>query len=158
MKIAAQQRHWRPDFVEGTLRWLDRLAVRFGRPQALAEHLATGKRGEEAAFFHLQRQRYTVVARNWRSPGLRGDLDLIGWQDGLLCFVEVKTRTRRGNIAAEFAVNQEKKRMLRRMARAYLRGYEDRDRIPVRFDILSVYLIGEGRPEFELYTGAFTWS
>lgn len=156
MKTASKQRHWRPDFVEGALRWLDQLAIRFGRTQPVAEHLATGKRGEEAAFFHLQRQRYTVVARNWRSPGLRGDLDLIGWQDGLLCFVEVKTRTRRGNIAAEFAVNQEKKRMLRRMARAYLRSYEDRDRIPVRFDVLSVYLL-PGGTEFDLYQGAFAW-
>ncbi len=158
MRIASRQRHLQPDLVEGVLRWLDQLTGRFGRTPPLADHLATGKRGEEAAFFHLQRQNYTVVARNWRSPALRGDLDLIGWQDGFLCFVEVKTRTKRGSIAAEFAVNEEKKRMLRRMARAYLRSYEDRDRIPVRFDILSVYLIGENKPEFELYTGAFSWS
>jgi putative endonuclease len=144
--------------VHTLIRQLDRVSARSRRTAnaELPEHLRVGKRGEEEAFFYLLRTGYTVVARNWRSPRLRGDLDLIGWQDGYLCFVEVKTRTRRDNIAAEFAVNEEKRRMLRRMAKAYLRRYEDRDRIPVRFDVVSVYLISE-KPEFDLFQGVFSW-
>ena len=156
MVTRSQPRHRSVDFVEGLVALMDRLAARLGRTPQLAEHLATGKRGEEAALFHLQREGYTVVARNWRHAHLRGDIDLIGWHGGFLCFVEVKTRSHRGNIAAEFAVNQEKRRMLRRMARAYLRRLDDRDHIPVRFDVVSVYLLTSGT-EFELYQGAFAW-
>lgn len=153
-----KKRHWQADAFERIIRWLDLLAARLGRRPALAAHLATGRRGEEAAFFHLQRQGYTVVARNWRASGLRGDIDLVGWHDGFLCFVEVKTRSRRGDIAAEFAVNTAKKNMLRKMARAYLRKHRgDADRIPVRFDVLSIYLIEGEQPQFELYQRAFHW-
>ena len=150
------RRNLRADLVQALIGLLDRISMRVGRTPQLAEHLATGKLGEEAALFHLQREGYTVVARNWRHAHLRGDIDLIGWHGGFLCFVEVKTRSHRGNIAAEFAVNQEKRRMLRRMARAYLRRLDDHDHIPVRFDVISVYLLTSGT-EFELYQGAFAW-
>ena len=154
----AKKRYWQEDVVESLIHWLDRIADWLGRKPALAKHLATGIRGEEAAFFHLQRQGYTIIARNWRTSGLRGDIDLVGWHDGFLCFIEVKTRTRRGNIAAEFAVNHAKKAMLRRMARAFLRKHRNgRDRIPVRFDILSIYMIENDPPQFELYQRAFSW-
>jgi putative endonuclease len=48
--------------------------------------------------------------------------------------------------------------MLRRMARAYLKGFPEQIRreIPVRFDIVSVYLQPSGT-EFEVYRGAFGW-
>ncbi|MHB1021330.1 MAG: YraN family protein [Acidobacteriaceae bacterium] len=142
--------------TQTVLRQMDRVSTRLGRTPKMRDHLRVGKQGEEAAFFHLQREGYTMVARNWRSHKLRGDLDLVGWQDGFLCFVEVKTRRQRDSIAAEFAVDEEKRRMLRRMARAYLRRYEDRDRIPVRFDVISVYLTG-ANAEFELFQGVFSW-
>lgn len=154
---AAKSRHWQVNFVEALVHWLDRMAARVGRAPQTAPHLLTGKLGEEAAFFELQRHGYTIIARNWRCADLRGDLDLVGWSDGLLCFVEVKTRTRRDGIPAEFAVNFAKKKMLRRMARAYLRRQPERDRIPVRFDVLSIYIIGDASPEFELRPGAFSW-
>jgi putative endonuclease len=59
---------------------------------------------------------------------------------------------------AESAVDRDKQQMLRRMARAYLRGFPPklRDEIPVRFDVVSVYLQRSGT-EFEVYRGAFGW-
>ena len=67
--------------------------------------------------FFLRRQGYLFVERRWRSPELRGDLDLIGWDGSTLCFVEVKARTKRDFAPAEASVDDQKKRMLRRMAR-----------------------------------------
>ena len=85
--------------------------------------------------------------RWWRGDGgvakLRGDVDLIGWDGDWLCFVEVKTRTGRDEMSpAESAVDGDKQEMLRKMARVYLRSFPEKLRrgVPVRFDIVSVYL------------------
>jgi putative endonuclease len=141
-----------------TIRRLDALAVRRARGRGLPAHLATGERGEREALFYLRKMGYTVVARRWRSAKLWGDIDLIGWDGEWLCFIEVKTRSGRDGMAAESAVDREKLDMLRRMARAYLRGFPEklREEVPVRFDVVSVYLLPDG-VEFELYRGAFGW-
>lgn len=139
------------------LRWLDAFAVRRGRQQT--PHLATGITGEREALFHLRKLGYTIVGRRWRTPKLPGDIDLIGWDGDRLCFIEVKSRTGRDvTDPAESAVDDTKRRLLRRMARAYLRRFprHQRDNVPVRFDVLSVYLQPSGN-EFDLYRGAFGW-
>ena len=137
---------------------LDAVAARRARARGLPEHLATGERGEREALFYLRKVGYTVVARRWRNPKLRGDIDLVGWDGEWLCFVEVKTRSGRDVMAAESAVDRDKQDMLRKMARAYLKGFPEKLRaeVPVRFDVVSVYLLPTA-VEFELYRGAFGW-
>jgi putative endonuclease len=146
------------DIQAWTMRRMDAVAARRARGRGLPAHLATGERGEQEALFHLRKMGYTVVARRWKSAKLWGDIDLIGWEGEWLCFVEVKTRSGRDAMAAESAVDGEKQDMLRRMARAYLRGFPEklRGEVPVRFDVVSVYLLPTG-VEFELYRGAFGW-
>lgn len=89
---------------------------------------------------------------------MRGDVDLIAWDGDLLCFIEVKTRTERDSRPAESAVDEEKRTMLRGLARVYLRTFpeSERGRIGVRFDVVSVYLLG-GVTEFEVFQNAFGW-
>jgi putative endonuclease len=146
------------DAQECGLGWMDRLRDRTGRTAATAPHLATGLLGERAALFELSRSGYVVVARRWTSARVRGDVDLIGWDGEWLCFVEVKTRTARDLTPAETAVDENKRRMVRGLARAYLRTFPESERrsIPVRFDVVSVYLI-DGTAEFEVFKGAFGW-
>jgi putative endonuclease len=146
----------RLSILERTLVWLDRQSVRKTATAGRPAHLSTGLRGEDAAYFYLRRLDYTIVARRWRSPKLRGDIDLIGWDGEFLCFVEVKTRSSRNFQPAEVAVDREKRNMLMRMAQEYLRQLENRDRLAVRFDVVSVYL-SEKQPEFEIFRGAFDW-
>lgn len=143
----------------GMLRRMDALAVKFGRAPRTAAHLATGLRGEREALFELRKIGYTVVARRWKSTKLRGDVDLIGWEGDCLCFIEVKTRTERGFVPAMFSVDADKQQMLHKMARAYLRNFPEKHRrdIPVRFDVVSVYLQPSGT-EFEVLKGAFGWA
>ena len=81
-----------------------------GAGSELPAHLATGIEGEEAAYFHLVRKGYQVVARRWSSGNVPGDVDLIAWQGSLLCFIEVKTRTARDATPAEAAVDSHKRR------------------------------------------------
>ena len=119
-------------------------------------HLLTGERGEDAAFFHLRSLGYTVVARRWHSSRRRGDLDLVAWDGPTLIFFEVKTRTARDLFPADAEVNPAKQQTLRRMAAAYLHQFPEsvRSRIPIRFDVLSVYLLPNGS-EFEHFPSAF---
>jgi putative endonuclease len=146
------------DAQEWGLGQLDGLAARVRRGAPMAPHLATGLRGERDALFHLRRNGYTIVARRWTSAKVRGDIDLIAWQDDRLCFVEVKTRTVRDNTPAESAVDEDKRTMIRRLARIYLHSFPEKERrtIPVRFDVISVYRI-QGGSEFEIFPAAFGW-
>jgi putative endonuclease len=146
------------DVQAWAIRRMDALAVRRARGRGLPAHLATGERGEREALFHLRKLGYTVVARRWKSAKLWGDVDLIGWDGEWLCFIEVKTRSGRDAMTAESAVDRKKRDMLRRMARAYLRGFPEKLKVevPVRFDVVSVYLLPSG-VEFDLYRGAFGW-
>ena len=116
-------------------------------------HLRTGRRGEEDAYFYLRRLGYVMVARNFRSPRRHGEIDLIGWDKNVLCFVEVKTRTSRAVKPAEAAVDQYKKKDLAAVAREYLRHLPPD--CPYRFDVVSVYYESLGHPTFELFRNAF---
>jgi putative endonuclease len=141
-------------FTRATVRTLDALARLLRRGSKHPEHLQTGRRGEEDAYFHLRRNGYTIVARNFRSPRRRGEIDLIAYEDGMLCFIEVKTRTTRDVKPAEAAVDQEKRRELAAVAHEYLRRLEP---LPsARFDVVSVYREnGSARPEITVFKGAF---
>ncbi|HEV2646499.1 MAG TPA: YraN family protein [Acidobacteriaceae bacterium] len=144
------------DTQERVLNRLDRIRIR-KRP-TMPHHLLTGLRGERAALFELRRRGVTIVARRWSSPKLRGDIDLIGWDGETLCFIEVKTRTARDMTPAEVAVDDRKRDLLRSLARAYLNTFPESERnsIPTRFDIVSVYAV-QNTLDFEIFRGAFSW-
>jgi putative endonuclease len=98
-----------------------------------------------------------MVARNFRSPRHKGEIDLIGWDGDELCFVEVKTRQKRSFVAAEAAVDAPKQAMLRMTARSYLRRLKAVP--PVRFDIVSRYCENQGGPpDITLFKNAFPMS
>ncbi len=137
---------------------LDWMARQRGRAPALPEHLKTGIAGENAAYFHLRREGYIVVARRWSAGHQPGDIDLIAWQGKLLCIVEVKTRTAHDDTAAEVAVDTHKRTMLRRLARQYVRQLPQQAAPQVRFDIVSVYILPGQKKEFQHFEGAFGWN
>ncbi len=128
------------------------------RKSPLPQHLLTGEQGEDAAYFHLRGLGYTIVARRWRSERTPGDLDLAAWDGDTLVFFEIKTRTARDMAPAETQVDPYKQKILRRMAAAYLRQLPERhrDRVPLRFDVLSVYILPMGT-EFEHFPAAFSF-
>ena|ERR1700683_1226192 len=123
--------------TRAVLRVLDWLAELTLPAVKLAAHYKTGRRGEEAAYFHLRRLGYTMVARNFRTPRCRGEIDLIGWDADILCFVEVKTRTTRDVKPGEAAVDRHKRRQIAAVIREYLRRFPPS--CQWRFDVVSVY-------------------
>jgi putative endonuclease len=143
--------------LERALNGLDRLAKRRKTQNQLPEHLAVGLQGEDAAFFYLLRKGFTVVARRWSSGDVPGDVDIIAWSGPLLCFIEVKTRTAHDLTPAEAAVDRHKRAILRRLAHRYVRQLPQTS-APVRFDVISVYLVPGQEREFVHFEGSFSWS
>jgi len=79
---------------------------------------------------------------------------MIGWDDDVLCFIEVKTRTSLEVKTPEAAVDRHKRREVAAVAREYLR------RLPPscqwRFDIVSVYYEKSptNHPQIEIFRNA----
>jgi putative endonuclease len=106
----------------------------------LRHHL--GRAGEDAAAAHMERLGYAVVARNHRTR--YGELDLVCFLDGVLVFVEVKTRRGRGR--PWDALGPPKQTRVRRMAASYLVEAPDRPRAEhLRFDAIGVVFDAQGR-------------
>ena len=139
--------------IQRTIKALDWLAERLLSPSSMPAHQRTGRKGEEAAYFYLRRLGYVMVGRNFRSPHRRGEIDLIGWDEDVLCFIEVKTRTSHDVKPAEAAVDRDKLREVKGVAQHYLRQLRQAPRW--RIDIVSVYF-GEvrGALQIELFKNA----
>jgi len=121
----------------------------------------TGIRGETYAYWYLRRHGYVLVARNYRSPGMKGEIDMVGYDGQVLAFVEVKTRsadaqkdTAKPQPRPEEAVNWEKRRNLTRMARQFLRARRI-ESAECRFDVMAIENRAGARPEVRLHKGAF---
>ena len=140
--------------TQAIVRGLDRLSSLLLPPENIPEHQRVGRQGEEYAYFHLRKNGYVMVARNFRSPRRRGEIDLIGWHKDVLCFIEVKTRTTHDVKPAEAAVDADKQRELVGMAREYLRHMPRS--CQWRFDVVSVYYERHSsQPQVELFQNAF---
>jgi putative endonuclease len=113
---------------------------------------ALGRRGEDLAAVHLERQGWRIVERNFRTR--EGEIDLIAARRGTLAFCEVKTLIARrappasGPADPVESVGPAKRIRVRRMARAWLADGGQRDRPPrhrcVRLDVIGVLLAPDG--------------
>ena len=110
-----------------------------------------GAWGEGLAVPLLEQSGLVIVERNWRYK--RAEIDIIARENGVLVFVEVKTRAYSAFGLPEGMVDQRKRKLLIDAAMAYMRsvGHE----WEIRFDIVSV--LGEpGKPtEIKHFRDAF---
>lgn len=106
---------------------------------------SAGEQGERRAAEWLHRKLgYTIVARNWRNPrDRREEIDLVCRDGDVLVFVEVKARAAGALVPGYYAVNERKKRVMRRAIQAYLRGLSPKPRT-FRFDVVEIEL-ADGR-------------
>ena len=120
----------------------------------------TGLRGETYAYWYLRSKGYLMVARNYTVPGIKGEIDMAGYDGRVLAFVEVKTRSTAADgtplpLAPEQAVNSEKRRNVSRMARQFLRARRIENE-PYRFDVLAIETRPGAKPSVRLHKGAYT--
>ncbi len=111
-----------------------------------------GRRGEDAAVRFLECKDYEILERNWTC--IAGEADIIARDEDTLVFVEVKTRTNIEKGLPEEAVNKTKRARYERNAAANLADYDIVD-IAVRFDVISILLIGPERAFLRHHCNAF---
>lgn len=102
----------------------------------MAEHNVTGRRGEDLAAAYLVEHGYAILERNWKCG--RYEADIIAYREGLIVFVEVKTRSSLAHGDPEEFVDKAKQRGYIRMANRYVIEREREEE--VRFDIIAVEL------------------
>ena len=96
---------------------------------------AEGVWGEAQIANYLRRRRYEMLAHSYHCRF--GEIDLIARKGGVLCFVEVKTRTNLSCGLPREYVTPKKQERLRKTAAWYLM-VRDLD-CPARFDVAEVY-------------------
>ncbi len=104
-------------------------------------NIPKGKKGEELAIQHLERQGFKIIKQNWRYSRL-GEIDIIAAENDTLVFIEVKTRT-----SSEFghpteSITPKKLNRIKKLAEIYINsnnsaGYEN-----FRVDMVGI-LIGK---------------
>lgn len=91
------------------------------------DYIVLGARGEEEAARYLTSRGYRVLERNWKTK--YGELDIITSKNGVIIFIEVKTRLVRVDnpeYFAEDSIDQSKHRKLRRLGEEFLlRNFPD---------------------------------
>lgn len=113
-----------------------------------------GARHEQLAEQVLVARGYRVIERNWRGGG--GEVDRVAWSEGLLCFVEVRSRVGGAGGTPEETVGRTKRMRLIRAAAAYLTRFPPGDLPMVRFDVVAVVIDPDsGRPEVRVIENAF---
>lgn len=116
----------------------------------MAQHNELGKIGEQIAARYLYQQGYTMLEKDYRVG--HKDIDIIACKDGVVVFVEVKTRSSDRFGSPEEAVDKTKVRNLLSAANAYIRRKHITS--PVRFDVIGV--VGTEEPfQITHFAGAF---
>lgn len=117
----------------------------------MAKHNETGVKGEEIAENFLQTKGYKILHRNWRWE--RKEVDIIAETNGLLVFIEVKTRSTAYFGFPEDAVDHKKQDFLKLAAEEFL--YQNPEYTQIRFDIISIITQKETIKEIMHFEDAF---
>ena len=117
----------------------------------MSESYNLGIKGEELAAKFLIDNQFTVLKRNWHYH--HKEVDIIAQKDGMLIFVEVKTRKTNYFGEPYESVIQQKQDFLIEAANGYLED-NDLDK-EVRFDVISIVLSKKNPPEIFHIPDAF---
>lgn len=108
--------------------------------------------GEELAYHYLAARGYKIIQKNYECA--LGEIDLIAKHDGVLVFVEVKSRANCEMGSPAEAVTPAKQHQIVKTASFYLKRYGIKE-MACRFDVVSVLLPRDAEPEIELIADAF---
>jgi putative endonuclease len=112
---------------------------------------ALGIEGEELAVKFLKKKGYKIIAKNHKN--YVGEIDIIAKDGETVVFVEVKTRADDSFGYPFEAVHRRKIQKLKNLALLYLK--KQGKELPVRFDVLSIFCMDNGKKEIEHIKDAF---
>lgn len=126
--------------------------ARDGARRAAPDTRARGREAEDLAAAFLEARGLEILDRNHAVR--RGEVDLVAREGGVLCFVEVRSRTSEAQGAPEETIGVAKARRVVAAATdwAARNGGVDRE---IRFDVVAVTLLEGEPPRIEHFRGAF---
>ncbi len=138
----------------GLLQFIAALFSRSARPNSASDdpRHRLGVKGEKLAAKFLRRSGYRILYRNYRPKG-GGEVDIVARDGTTLAFIEVKTRSSDEFGRPADAVTSEKRELIARGARSWMRLLDNPD-VVFRFDVVEV-IAGQAKPEFTLHRAAF---
>ncbi len=145
MKTRRRLRHWF-NLASRTLHKKLKLKRR-------APHLRLGDSGEDLAAKALEEIGVEVICRKMRNR--YGEIDIIARENGVLCFIEVKTRTNPRLSRPADAVDIHRQRRYARAAALYRRQINCDCPPPYRFDIMEVIYNNHAPVEMNYIRQAF---
>lgn len=122
-----------------------------------------GAKGEILAKEYLEKSGFRIALANFKTPVGRnrrgvlisGEIDLIAYENDVLCFVEVKTRSSDDFVSPLSAIDLRKQRQIIRTARIYRKIFHIQNS-NFRYDAVSIVLNKEKRPKIELFRNFFS--
>jgi putative endonuclease len=111
-----------------------------------------GKEGEDLAVKLLSEKGYRILERNYHYG--HGEIDIIAEDNGVLVFIEVKSRLNLEYGEPEYAINKKKIQQIKKMAELYLFDKEI-DEADCRFDVVVIILDDKDNPKITHYKNAF---
>ena len=115
------------------------------------QNIYLGKSGEDTALNFLKENGYKILVKNYKTK--LGEVDIIAYDKGTLCFIEVKTRGSLRFGSPQEAVSHFKQRQISKVALQFLKRNNLLNK-KARFDVVSV-IYAEDKPEFDLIKNAF---
>lgn len=112
---------------------------------SMDERRRFGNRGEDLAAVFFELRGFRIIGRNWNCR--LGEIDLIAEKDGIIHFVEVKTRRTLTYGRPEEAITPTKLAHLARAIESYLRTRNDQ-LTEYRVDALAITMLPGKPPEF----------
>ena len=119
----------------------------------MAAHNEFGKAGEQMAVEWLLERGFQLVSRNWKFA--RYELDIIASRDGILHFIEVKSRHDDLFGKPEDWVNWKKGRHMLSAGEAFQE--KNPAWIQIQYDILAILFSPDGKRDFFFIEDVYWW-
>lgn len=139
---------WRVWWTQRHSRHLNQPSILEDQQNRSLDHIQLGALGEKIAADFLVLNGRKILYRNYRGP-YGGEIDIVARHGVFLTFVEVKTRRAGGLGRPLDAVNNKKRELMRRGARAWLKLLKKAEP-PWRHDVVEVLLVHGKRPQVNI--------
>ncbi len=128
--------NWRKWWISRFSKVLNRQTQLENAQNQSLSHIEIGHLGEKIAADHLTTQGRKILYKNYRGP-YGGEIDIVARHGEFLTFVEVKTRRSGGLGRPLDAITQDKRDLMRRGAKAWLKLLKNKE-VPWRHDVVEV--------------------